>query len=127
MADEIRMKRIAAFFLKELSRIVSRELKDPVLEGKLISFPDVNISRDLSKAHVKVSILGNGADLAEVVRVLNSAEKFIRHEIMAVSDFRRIPVFVFHKDTSIETAVRVEGILDMLDIPSDELPTDGES
>lgn len=120
MPDDIRIKRIAAFIQKELSRIVSRELKDPVFEGKLISFGDIKVSRDLSTAHVTVSVFGKTDDLHEVVDALNSAEPHIRHEIMGVSDLRKIPTFTFHEDHTIETASKIDGILNMLDIPPED-------
>lgn len=121
MPDEIRMKKIEAFFRNELARLVSRELDDPVFEDKIISFPEISVSRDLSVANVKVSLLGNGSQLSEIVEALNAASGFIRNEIMQVSDLRKIPWFKFHEDRSIETASKIEGILDMLEIPPETM------
>lgn len=120
MPDDIRIKRISAFIQKELSRIVSRELKDPVFDGKLISFSDISISRDLSTAHVNVSVFGQDDNIHVVVVALNTAEPYIRHEIMKVSDLRKVPTFTFYEDRTIENAVKIEGILDKLDIPPED-------
>jgi len=120
MPDPVRMKRIAAFFQQELSRIVSRELKDPLFENKVISFPEVKVSKDLSVAHVKVSVFGESSDISAIVEALNEAEHVIRHEIMQVSDFRRTPQFIFHEDHSIEYAAQIDSILDNLEIPPEE-------
>ncbi len=120
MPDEIRLKRIEAFFLQELARIVSRELKDPVFQNRVISFPGIKVSRDLSVAHVAVSVFGEGSDVSVIVEALNDAQPVIRREIMNVSDLRRTPVFTFHEDHTIENASRIDRILDMLDIPPEE-------
>jgi ribosome-binding factor A len=117
MPDERRMKKIEAFFRNELARIVSRELHDPVFENKIISFPEIRVSKDLSVADISVSVLGNGALVTEIVTALNAAEPFIRSEIMQVSELRKVPKFKFHEDHQMETASKIDRILDMLDIP----------
>ncbi len=120
MPDDLRMKRIAAFFKKELSRIVSRELKDPIFEGKLISFSNIRVSRDLSTAQVDVSVFGEGTVCSKIVDALTKAEPLIRYEIMAVSDLRRVPRFTFHEDRTMETGAKIDSILEMLDIPPED-------
>jgi ribosome-binding factor A len=120
MPDDIRMKRIEAFFREELARLVSRELRDPIFEKQIISFSEINVSRDLSNANVRVTVLGDGSSLTEIVKALNVATSFIRSEIMKVSDLRRVPRFKFHEDRTIETASKIESILDTLDIPPGE-------
>jgi len=122
MPDDIRIKRIEAFFLQELSRIVSRELKNPVFENKLISFPGIKVSRDLSIAHVSVTVLGDQTVLAVIVTALTAAESVIRREIREVCDLRKIPKFVFHEDRSMEQAAKIDKILDSLVIPPEEPP-----
>jgi ribosome-binding factor A len=120
MPDEIRLKRIEAFFLQELSRIVSRELRNPIFEGKLICFLSTKVSRDLSIAHVAVSVLGDSKSSNEVIEALNKAEPVIRRELMKVSDLRRVPKMVFHEDRTMENAARIDSLLDSLDIPPAE-------
>jgi len=120
MPDNIRMKRIEAFFQKELSRIVSRDLKDPIFQGKLISFTDIRVAKDLSTAQVYVSVLTSENDTKFVVQALNRAEALIRADLREISDLRRIPVLTFREDHTIEYASRIESILDTLDIPPEE-------
>lgn len=120
MPDDIRMKRIASFFRNELNRIVTRELKNPVFDNVLISFEEIKISRDLSTARVAVSVFGDDGRREDVVRALNEAKSMIRREIMKVSELRKVPVFIFEDDRTIETAAKLEQILDSLDIPPEE-------
>ena len=120
MPDNIRMKRIEAFFRKELSRIVSRDLKDPIFQGKLISFTEIRVAKDLSTAQVDVSVLTSENDTTFVVQALNRAEALIRADLREISDLRRIPVFTFREDHTIEYASRIDSILDKLDIPPEE-------
>ncbi|HDS30977.1 MAG TPA: 30S ribosome-binding factor RbfA [Firmicutes bacterium] len=120
MPDDIRVKRIASFLQRELSRIVSRELKDPIFDGKLISFNEIRVSRDLSIAHVYVSIFGDNTDLSKVVVTLTQVEPYIRSLIVKVSELRKIPTFIFHEDRTMEVAAKIDRILDSLDIPPEE-------
>lgn len=120
MPDNIRMKRIEAFFREELARLVSRVLHDPIFERKIISFSEIDVSRDLSTANVRVTVLGDESRLTEIVKALNVATSFIRSEIMQVSKLRNVPRFKFHEDRTIESASKIEGILNMLDIPQGE-------
>ena len=120
MPDDIRIKRIEAFFLQELSRIVSRELKNPIFANKVISFPEIKVSRDLSTAHVAVSVFGDEKTLKEVIQALTDAEPVIRREIRKVCDLRKTPTFVFHEDHTIENAAKIDALLDSLEIPPEE-------
>lgn len=120
MPDNIRMKRIEAFFREELARLVSRVLHDPIFERKIISFSEIDVSRDLSTANVRVTVLGDESRLTEIVKALNVATSFIRSEIMQVSKLRNVPRFKFHEDRTIESASKIESILNMLDIPPGE-------
>jgi ribosome-binding factor A len=120
MPDDIRIKRIGAFFLQELSRVVSRELRNPIFENKVISFADIKVSKDLSIAHVSVSILGDQDLLENVIKALTDAEPIIRREIREVCDLRKVPHFVFHPDRTMERAADIEKILNSLDIPPEE-------
>jgi ribosome-binding factor A len=126
MPSDIRMKKIAAFFQQELSRIISRDLKNPVFANKVITIADVKVSRDLSTARVAVSVLGNEEELHDVIDALNSAEALIRADVMHVSSLRRVPVFTFFEDRTMETASKIDKILDSLDIPPEEPEESGE-
>jgi ribosome-binding factor A len=117
MPDDRRIKRIESFFRDELSRLVSRELDNPIFENVIISFPEIKVSKDLSNANVLVSVFGDSSRLTEIVKALNDAAAFIRNEIMQVTELRKTPVFKFHEDHTMETAARIDGILNMLDIP----------
>jgi ribosome-binding factor A len=129
MPDDIRMRRIEAFFLQELSRIVSRELKNPVFEKRVISFPSIKVSRDLSIAHVSVSVLGDQSTAGAIVTTLNAAESVIRRGIRENCDLRKVPKFVFHEDFTMEQAAKIDALLDSLVIPPEEpveCPDDSE-
>jgi len=126
MPSDIRMKRIAAFFQQELSRIISRDLKNPVFENKVITIHDVRVSRDLSTARVGVSVLGSDEEIHDVVDALNDAEALMRAEILHVSNLRRVPVFSFEEDRTMETASKIDKILDELDIPPEEPENSGD-
>src|SRR3989304_4070676 len=126
MPDDIRMKRIASFFRTELTRIVTREFKNPLFDKALITFSDIRISKDLSNAQVDVSVFGDGDLRTQVGAALNKATKLIRREIMNVSDLRKIPEFTFHEDRTIEMAAKMDQILDSLEIPPEEEPDETE-
>ncbi|HEX9746716.1 MAG TPA: 30S ribosome-binding factor RbfA, partial [bacterium] len=124
MADEIRMKKIVSFFREELNRLVTTEFSDPVFDNAFVSFPEIKVSRDMSVAHVNVSVLGDDELREKIVEILNGSSVFIRGEIRKISSLRKIPSFVFHADKSIETAAMIDGIISNLEIPPDEEPAE---
>jgi ribosome-binding factor A len=95
----------------ELASIFARnELRDPDLEGRIITCSEVRVSPDLRHATVFVSDLG-GAHTNEVVRGLARCRKFLRGEIGHRIETKFTPDLKFVADTLFDDAARMEALL----------------
>ena len=75
-----RLARISGEIKKEISNIIQNDLKDPRL-SQLISVTDVNVTKDLRYAKVRISVMGSEEDKNNSIEGLKSAAGFIRREI----------------------------------------------
>jgi ribosome-binding factor A len=83
---------------------------DPVLEGHLVTVPEVRMSADLKLATVYVMPLG-GRDVGEVVAALERNKKFLRGEIAHRVNLKYAPDVRFRADERFDEAERIEKLL----------------
>ena len=86
------------------------EVHDPVLEGHLITVPEVRMTPDLRLATVYVMPLG-GRDQGEVLAALERNKRFLRGEIAHRVNLKFAPEIRFRKDERFEEAERIGKIL----------------
>jgi len=104
-----RRQRRVAELLKEEIGMIAQELSDPRLT--FISVTDVTVSPDLRHAHVYISHLGETEENATVLRALEHASGYIRHELALRVELRYIPELSFHIDASLERGRRIDQLL----------------
>ena len=107
--DSNRLNRIDEEMKKEISHIITYDLKDPNITG-LISVTKVKVSGDLKYAKVYVSIL-NAKNLKETFAGLKKSSGYIRTEIAKRINLRITPELIFELDDSIEYGARIDSIL----------------
>lgn len=95
-----RMYKIDEELKKEISNIISLELKNPHLTG-LISVTSVKTTPDLRYARVFVSMIGCKSQ-KENLAILKKSSGFIRSLIAKEVNLRITPELVFEFDESIE-------------------------
>lgn len=107
--NENRLNRINEELKKEISQIISFELKNPDATG-LISVTKVKITPDLKYAKVYVSLL-NSKNEEKTIEALKSSAGFIRSLIAKRINLRITPELVFEKDDSMEYGMKIDSIL----------------
>lgn len=107
--NENRLNRIDEELKKELSQIISYELKNPEVTG-MISVTRVKITPDLKYAKVYVSILNSKND-EKTIEGLKKSAGFMRSKIAKRINLRITPELVFEKDDSMEYGMKIEAIL----------------
>lgn len=112
-----RMGRIDEEYKKELSQIISYELKNPNVTG-MISVTKVKVTSDLKYAKIYVSIL-NSKDINKTMQGLKQSSGFIRTELAKRVNLRNTPELIFEIDDSIEYGARIDSILKEI-LPKDE-------
>ena len=104
-----RMDRINEELKKEISHIITFEIKDPNLTG-LISVTKVKTTPDLKYARVFVSII-NEKNKKESLRILKKSSGFIRTEVAKKLNMRYTPELVFEFDETIEYGAKIDQLI----------------
>jgi len=94
-----------------IADILSRgEVHDPVLEGHMITVPEVRMSPDLKLATIYVMPLG-GRDEQAVLDALERNKRFLRGEIAHRVNLKFAPEIRFRLDERFDEAERVDKLL----------------
>lgn len=112
---KFRQQKIDEEMKRELSAILPT-LKDPRLDGLLLSVVHVEVTKDLRFAKVHVSVWGDEEKSAGAMKGLNSAASFVRREIGIRLNLRYTPEIHFVADTSIAYGAHINRVLSDLDI-----------
>lgn len=104
-----RMNKIDEELKKEISTIISTELKNPHLTG-LISVTKVKTTPDLRFARVYVSMI-NEKSKKENLSILKQSSGYIRSGIAKRVNLRTTPELIFEFDESMEYGSRIDEIL----------------
>ena len=107
--NENRLNRINEELRKEISNIISFELKNPDATG-LISVTKVKITPDLKYAKVYVSML-NSKSKEKTLEALKKSAGYIRSGIAKKINLRITPELVFEEDDSMEYGMKIDSIL----------------
>ena len=121
-----RQLRVGELVRHAMSDLLTRgEVHDPVLEGHLITVPEVRMSADLRLATIYVMPLG-GKDIDAVLQALERNKRYLRGEIARHVNLKFAPDIRFHADERFAEAERIEKILRTPEIRRDLESKDGE-
>jgi len=104
-----RMNKINEELKREISKVISLQLKNPNLKG-LITVTQVETTPDLRYAKVFVSMIGVN-NRKDTLGILKRSSGFIRSEVARTVNLRNTPELVFVFDESIEYGARIDNIL----------------
>ena len=107
--DQHRSQRVSEALREELSEIIGFELSDPRLT--VVDVTDVSVSPDSRHALVKVNVGSDAHEQKEALAALEHAGSYLRHELAARLQLRRIPELHFEPDHHPDAADRVEILL----------------
>ena len=107
----IKNTRINGEVQKELSRIISREIKDPRIHA-MTSVTQVIVTPDLKECKAYISVLGDEQAKADTLAGLKSASGYIRKELARSINLRNTPEITFYIDESIEYAINMSKKID---------------
>jgi len=109
--DSQRQLRVGELIRHELADMLSRgDIHDPVIEGHLITVPEVRVSPDLRLATIYVMPLG-GRDIEKVIEALDRNKRYVRGEIARRVNLKFAPEIRFHVDERFDEAERIEKLL----------------
>jgi ribosome-binding factor A len=112
-----RQQRINQLLRDEIGNLLRHETDDPLL-GTLISVTDVEVTQDLQKAKVYVSLLDDRSE-AEIMQRLRKAARFFRREIAERVNLRHTPELEFVYDPSIARGARILQLMREVAVPGE--------
>jgi ribosome-binding factor A len=123
-----RQLRVGELVRHTLADMLTRgEVHDPVIEGHLITVPEVQMTADLRLATIYIVPLG-GRDSDAVLAALERNKRFLRGEIARHVNLKFAPEIRFRIDERFDEAERIEKLLRTPAVRRDlEHKTDGES
>jgi ribosome-binding factor A len=121
-----RALRVGELIRHAVSDMLTRgDVHDPVLEGHLVTIPEVRMSPDLRLATVYVMPLG-GRDVEAVIEALDRNKRYLRGEIAHRVNLKFAPDLRFHADERFDEAERIEKLLRTPAVQRDLKREDGE-
>ena len=106
-----RALRVGELIRHALAELLARgEVHDPVLEGHMITVPEVRMAPDLRLATAYVMPLG-GRDAKQVIDALERNKKFLRGEIAHRVNLKFAPDIRFRIDDRFDEAERIGKLL----------------
>lgn len=111
--------RINSEVQKELSSIISFEIKDPRV-SPFTSVMDVYVAPDLKTCKVYISVMGSDEEKASTMEGLESAKGMIRSTLAKRINLRNTPELTFVLDESIEKGLEMMKLIDEVNAPIHE-------
>jgi len=114
-----RALRVGELVRHALADMLTRgDVHDPVIEGHLITVPEVRMSPDLRLATIYVMPMG-GRDAEAVVAAFERHKKFLRAEIAHRINLKFAPDIRFRVDERFEEAERIDKLLHSPEVARD--------
>ena len=104
-----RLDKVREMLLRELADIIPR-LRDPRVG--FVTVMDVEVTRDLKRATMYISVVGDDDAKREATEALESALGYIRREVAKRIALRHVPEFAVVYDDTSERAARVTSLLE---------------
>ncbi len=104
-----RKARLNEQFKREISQILSLKVRDPRVGRVLVT--EARVTPDLWLARVFFRPLDEDVKVEDTLKGLEAAAPFIRRELAKVLSIRRIPELRFLHDTTLDSALRIEEVL----------------
>ena len=109
--NSIKSVRVNGEVQKELSNIISNEIKDPRISA-MTSVVTVEVAPDLKTCKAYISVLGDEKAQKDTMEGLKSAEGYIRRQLAGNLNMRSTPQIQFILDRSIEYGIAMSKKID---------------
>lgn len=106
-----RTERVNGLLQQVISELLRREVKDPRVSG-IVTITEVDVSPDLRRAKVFVSVLGSDEEKAATLQALSAARGFLHRELRRRLTIRRVPELTFIQDESLAEGARILSLIE---------------
>ena len=108
---------------KELSQIISYEVKDPRI-NPFTSVTDVYVAPDLKTCKVYISVMGEQEEKEKTMEGLNNAKGMIRTLLAKRLNMRNTPELTFILDESLDYGLKMSKLIDETAAPEEAAPAE---
>jgi len=109
---KIKMERINSELMRQISKIIAEDIKDPRLGDAIIGVTKVRTTPDLKYAKVYISVYASSNELVtEAYHTVCRASTFIRNRLKDCVQMRLLPELNFVLDKTEEHSVVIEQLL----------------
>jgi ribosome-binding factor A len=109
-----RLQQVADTMQQILGSVIQNELKDPRVGFATVT--GVQVSPDLRRATVRISVMGDAAEQTATMEGLLRARSFLRRRVAEeMSHMRFIPELRLVQDTSLDYTMRIDEVLREVD------------
>ena len=118
-APSQRQLRVGEELRHVISGVLARgEIRDPDVQGVVITVTEVRASPDLKYATVFIAPLGGG-DVEAILEGLKRSAKYVRGRVARQVRLRNTPQLVFEVDTSFDTGSHIDSLLHRPEVKRD--------
>lgn len=118
-----RIERLSEAIKQEVSKIILYELNDPRIS--FITVTKAEMSSDLRRAKVYISIIGDALSQRKTLQGLEHAKGFIQGEVGARLQIRYTPILTFCLDESVKKSMHISKLIDEA-VKGSDIITKGE-
>ncbi len=114
-----RMLRVAELIRHTMSELLVRSAAgDPILEGQVVTIPEVRMSPDLKLATIYIMPLG-GKNIDDVLAALDRHKKHLRGELAQRINLRFAPDIRFKADRSFDYGAKIDALFELPEVKRD--------
>ena len=110
--SSVRVPKVEDFLKKEISKIISSEVRDP--RYKFLNIVDVKCSNDLGVATVFYTIIDGDISNSPDFKSLEKFASMVRSKLSEFMRIRRVPKLIFKYDKSLERYNNIDALLNSL-------------
>lgn len=123
MPNPRRRERLGSLIEEVISDLI-RGMKDPRVAG-LVSVTRVQVTQDGRSARIFISVMGDEDARRATMRAFEHATGFLRSKLGEELTIRHVPELQFVLDRSLEQGDQVIALINKIDIPKEDEPSDG--
>ncbi|MEG1528942.1 MAG: 30S ribosome-binding factor RbfA [Clostridia bacterium] len=124
-AKSVKMDRVDSELGRQISKVISQDIKDPRIGDSIVSVTKVYTTPDLKFAKVYLSVYNMDKDKIKVAfDTIVRSKSFIRNMLKTAVQIRTLPDLIFVLDDSVDFSINIEHLLSQIEIPKEDLSDD---
>ncbi len=118
---KVRIERVNGELQRQIAKIIANDIKDPRLQGAIVSVTKVHTTPDLKYAKVHLSVFADSDEKKkEAFDTVVRSRTFIRNRMKDAVQIRLLPELNFVIDNSVDYGMHIDQILSTMVIPPAE-------